>query len=463
MSVHHGPAPAGLDTAAKPGAVPASGPAPVSRRRRGLSRGLAVLGLASLCYLLGAAVMAFDLPSSGFLGKAFLGARSWYERRQATARPIDPAPAPVSRGRVDKPGATFDGFTLCSFASMTARSSQAFLLDMRGNVVHRWAIDFSKVWPNPVHLSDPVHDSLVCFFGCRLYPNGDLLVVFHGLENVAKGYGLARLDRDSHVVWRYSAKVHHDVDVAEDGTIYAIQYEVAERPPPGLDFLPTPCLVDYLVHLSPEGKPLGKPISLVAALRDSGYAPLLAGRAAPERPRLSGLPVEILHTNFVQVLTPELAPRFPAFRAGQVLLSMREVDALAVLDPATGSVVWATNGPWRGQHDAQFLANGHLLIFDNLGSPLGSRVLEYDPKTHAFPWSYAGADGSRFRSNERGMCQRLPNGNTLVVNSEGRELREVTAAGEVVWSRTFDAFICSARRYSPDQLPFLKGGPRARP
>jgi arylsulfotransferase ASST len=130
----------------------------------------------------------------------------------------------------------------------------------------------------------------------------------------------------------------------------------------------------------------------------------------------------------VQVLTSDLAPKFPAFKAGQVLISCRHLSTMAVLDVDKGSVVWAARGPWQGQHDPHFLDNGRLLLFDNRGRPTGSRVLEYDPATQGFPWSYSGENWRPLYSNERGMTQRLPNGNTLVVNSEGGEILEVAPA-----------------------------------
>ncbi len=61
------------------------------------------------------------------------------------------------------------------------------------------------------------------------------------------------------------------------------------------------------------------------------------------------------------------------------------------------------------------------------------------------------------------MSKRLPNGNTLIVNSEGGDMFEVTLDKEVVWSRSCRGFLQAARRYGPDQLHFLKGGERARP
>lgn len=450
----------------------ASGP----RRRKWFSRSLAIGGLTFLGYLLGAAVMFFQLPSSEFLDKAFLGAHAWNERRQAST------PSPLHKtqratvGKIDYPGKTYDGFTLYTCASLTIPSTQAFLINMRGEVVHQWAIPFSKVWPRPSHIRGRVNDPLTCFFDCHLYPNGDLLVVFHGMEHWVNGYGLAKLDKDSNLLWKYSGNIHHDVEVGEDGTIYAIAHKVANSLPQGLAFVPAPCLVDELVFLSPEGNPLREPIPLLEAFGDSSYNPLLdslrrdSGRDLPMRLNLPRFLEEThnrrrepLHLNCVRVLNRRLAAQFPTFQAGHLLLSLRNLDTIAMLDPQKKAVVWAARGPWRAQHDAQFLENGHLLIFDNLGTPRGSRVLEYDPQTQALPWSYPQSEDPSFFTSERGMCQRLPNGNTLIVNSEPGEIFEVTPQRETVWSCFTDRFITSARRYGPEQLHFLTGGTHARP
>jgi hypothetical protein len=445
-------------------------------RRRPLLGCLALLGLASLCFVLGAAVIFFDLPSSSFLRRAFAGGMAWYEHKQGPPPPGSPPP-PLAVGGVDKPDLTCDGFTLCMYGA----DSQAVLVNMRGDVVHRWHVPFSTLWAAPPHLRGPIADPAVYFNDGHAYPNGDLVVVIEGpidTRNSSNGYGLARLDRDSRVLWKHAAKCHHDVAVGEDGKIYAIVNEMVETVPRGLEHLPTPCMVDLIEILSPEGKSL-KRISLLDALAESPYAPLLC---MLERPRpgggLSPLPPgampapflddprrrDVLHTNAIKVLGRAQAAKFPLFKEGQILVSLRHLDALAVLDPDSGRVVWAARGPWHAQHDPSFLDNRHLLLFDNLGSPHGSRVLEYDPATQAFPWSYPPPGGTPFLSRIRGMCQRLPNGNTLIVNSDGGEAFEVTAGGEKVWSCSSGGVeLNRARRYTPDQLPFLKGEPRARP
>jgi hypothetical protein len=422
------------------------------------------VGLMSLCFLLGAAVMFFRLPLSGFLTRAFEGSEAWQERgldgRQPAATP------PLALTPVDKPDKTLDGYTLCTFASHHREDHHAYLFNMRGKAVHQWAMPFNKVWPEPEHVRAPVQDAHVNFFGTQLLPNGDLLVTYYSQSDWAYGYGLIKLDKDSNLLWSYPARVHHDIAVAEDGTIYGVQQEIIYEMPPGLQRIPTPCLVDYLVRLSVDGKVLGEPLSLLQAFRDSPYAPLLTALEEPGHDLPAGMTLteavddshkHDVHTNSVQVLSQRLAACFPRFQAGQVLVSIRNMDTLAVVDLECHRVVWAVQGPWRRQHDAQFLDNGHLLLFDNHGSPLGSRVLEYNLETQGFPWFYVGENSTPFYTDNRGQCQRLPNGNTLVVNSRQSEIREVTPDKELVWSCSFDSFIHTARRFSPDQVPFLKG------
>ncbi|HWB07881.1 MAG TPA: arylsulfotransferase family protein [Pirellulales bacterium] len=425
---------------------------------------LSILALVSLSYVTGAVVMFYRLPSSGWLTNAFLGARVWNDRKEAQP-PLSKVGTQATRTRAGS-GKTFGGFTFYTCGGDEELGTQAFLIDTEHQLVHRWSTRFSQIWPNPGNVDAWPSDSSVCFFASFLYPNGDLLVVCQGQNPV--DFGLAKLDKDSNVLWTYAAPIHHDIDVAEDGTIYALQHDFVYEMPRGLERIPVPCQVDFLIALSPDGKPLREPIPILTAFRDSSYRELLTPLESPVKqhqppvgstaPPITHLPPgpDLLHTNCVRVLRRDVADRFPDFKAGHVLVSVRNLNVLAMIDPEQGRIEWATRGPWLAQHDPQFLDNGHLLIFDNYGSPKGSRVLEYDPKTQAFPWSYSGPTVAGFFTSERGMNQRLANGNTFIVNSETGEMIEVTRDKEIVWSYSLDRFITTARRYSADELPFLE-------
>jgi len=414
---------------------------------------LFMAAIASLCFLLGAAVLFFEVPPSGFLRKAFLGAEAWFERERLSSQATPISPASVRLADLEKNSEkAFHGFTLYT----TWATPDAFLIDMRGDVVHKWSAPFSTVWPSPDHVRKrALYDINIYIFSFHLFRNGDLLVVYQAYDDTPYGYGLAKVDKDSKVLWRYSEKVHHAVDVGEDGTIYALTHEILHEAPSRLEFVRPPCLLDYVVTLSPAGKELSR-VSVIEAFRDSPYALLLN----PDRQRKDG---DLLHTNSVQVLGTKLASQFPQFKPGQLLISLRELDTIAILDTKKRSVVWATRGPWEGQHDPQFLENGSFLIFDNLGSANAGRLLEYDPRTQAFPWSYSRKDGFLFKSPavpkglaRRGSCQRLGNGNTLIVNTWAGELMEITYKKELVWSCSCHDHVTSARRYHPSQIDFLK-------
>ncbi len=444
-------------------------------RRSFLASSLSLLGVASLSFLLGAAVVFFDLPFSSFLRRAFVGGMTWYELNEDPPSAEEQSPQ-FAVGQIASAGKTSDGFTLC----MYGKGSLAVLIDMRGEMVHQWHVPFSELWTTPPHLRGRIEDAKVYFSGGRVYPNGDLLAVIEGpitLRNPSNGHGLVKLDRYSRVLWKYAEKCHHDVEVAEDGTIYALVNEMVEQVPAQLAYLPTPCMIDFVDVISPEGE-RRKRISLLEAFVDTPYAALFS---ILERPGMSEgtapsdvqwVPPslddarrrDVLHTNTVKVLSRALASKFRLFKEGQLLVSLRNLNAIAVLDPVSGKVVWAARSLWHSQHDPSFLDNGHLLLFDNLGSPKGSRVLEYNPLTQAFPWVYPGDKGTPFYSEIRGMTQRLPNGNTLIVNSEAGTVFEVTPGQETVWSCSCGhAKLYCARRYPAEQLLFLKGEAPARP
>jgi hypothetical protein len=454
-------------------ASPALAPAAIRPRAKHRMLALSVFGLIFLCFLAGAAVMFFQLPTSGVLSKSFMGVRAWAEQSRIV-KPHSTSDAPIPAGIIDDPGKTFDGFTLYACASLKSPSTRVYLINMNRDLVHQWSVAFSKIWPNPPHLEGRrIDDSSVSIFACHLYENGDLLVVFHGVELHATGYGLAKIDKDSNVLWSYASNVHHDVTVGDDGVIYTITQRRVNSRPKGMEFIPLPWTVDHLVLLSPDGKELCEPISLLDALAQSPYRPLLGKLETPlspeEKPALNDDSMNalrqlqnVLHANSVSVLTRALAPKFPGFKPGQALVTLRNINAFAVVDPTTRSVEWAATGPWRMQHDGQFLDNGHLLIFDNVGSPRGSRVLEYDPSTRAFPWIYPGLDKPPFFNPVRGMAQRLPNGNTLIVNSEDKEMFEVTPDKEIVWNCGAHDEIGTARRYAPERVKFLKPGEKPR-
>ena len=163
------------------------------------------------------------------------------------------------------------------------------------------------------------------------------------------------------------------------------------------------------------------------------------------------------------------------FNPNNIMINSREADFVAIIDKATGKVVWHlgpvypdTGKPpegrvanltlprpvdqMSGEHFAHLIPEGlpgagDILLLDNQGSggippayveSLGaSRVLEINPVKKEIVWQYNGESSGRalwsFYTAFMGSVQRLPNGNTLIDEAVFGHVFQVTPDGKVVW------------------------------
>jgi len=305
----------------------------------------------------------------------------------------------------------------------------ARLLSARGEVLHEWHLPFSEMLDKASRIARPRPDPFVYFRNARLLPDGELLVVIEGNGDTPYGYAIAKLSRDSRLLWLYDGGAHHDLEVGPDGRIYAITHEVVQHRLQHFDNLAEAWLEDYLVVLTPEGEEELK-LPLTEMVARSPFKHLLHTVSAYSV-------ADPLHTNAVNRIGPEFAASVPFAEEGDLLLSFRELNAIGIVNPERQELVWATRGPWIGQHDADPLSNGNILLFDNYADYEGergiSRVIEFDPLTMEIVWDYGGSPEQPLDSAIRSEQQRLENGNTLIVESNRGRILEVTPEGEIAW------------------------------
>ncbi|MBU1652653.1 arylsulfotransferase family protein, partial [bacterium] len=67
------------------------------------------------------------------------------------------------------------------------------------------------------------------------------------------------------------------------------------------------------------------------------------------------------------------------------------------------------------------------------GEPETSKVIEFDPATGEIIWQYGTAPEEHFFTEQIGSCQRLPNNNVLITESEPGRAFEVTLDKTIVW------------------------------
>ncbi|MEZ5313266.1 MAG: arylsulfotransferase family protein [Thermoanaerobaculia bacterium] len=291
---------------------------------------------------------------------------------------------------------------------LSAHAAEAILLAMDGTTLHRWRCPFERAFPGLEGAVDSYF-----FRRAALLANGDLVAIY-------QGGGIVRLDARSEIVWARPGTPFNDlwVSPAEDRILFP---EKLARDRPDLR-ASGPILEDWIVTLDGDGHEIGR-VSLLAAFESSPYRSLLEPL---------GETADILHTNTIAVLADPVPADLP-FAAGDWLISLREVDVVAVLAAGGHEVRWAQRGPWHRQHEPSLLADGTILLFDNRGAGEGrSRVVTVDPRSGRLETLWP-PEGISLDSQQMGSVARLANGDLLVVESEHGYAREISPQGEVVW------------------------------
>jgi hypothetical protein len=273
----------------------------------------------------------------------------------------------------------------------------ALLMDMDGEVLHEWRYRFADAFEgDPSPASGKRRD---WWRRAYLFPNGDVLAII-------TDSGLLKIDKSSQLLWAKAINAHHDLAIAPNGDLTLLTRRVRVVPRVNAE---QPIVEDLVAVLDSEGN---------------------ERRRFSESGRRSG---DIFHTNSIELLDGSVADANPAFAAGNLLISLLHLNAIAVVDPEQEKVVWVHTGGYRQQHDPKILANGNLLLFDNGGRRGASAILEFDLGTMALAWEYRGSKERPFFSKTCGTSERLPNGNTLVSETDFGRAFEVNPEGEIVW------------------------------
>ena len=287
------------------------------------------------------------------------------------------------------------------------------LLDPTGVEVRRWVVDGSD---NTMR--------------AELLPSGDLALVANELPEGEKATSsLMSVSWDGELRWRRPVNAHHDVRLAPNGELITLGSRL--RPLPQLGGT---CRDDIVIRYSQSGF-LGPRYSLWNMV--SGNQEFLDRIDEQLSRREWGTSwVELFHANSVDWMPfPELVGTHPLYGENCVLVSMRSQNTIAVFDLDLEVCLWTWG--WevlQGQHDATYLPDGTIVLFDNGNLGRGhSRILIVDPRTEEVVWTWTAPNPEDFYSEGRGTVQHLPNGNFLVGDSNSGEAFELTRDGDVVW------------------------------
>ncbi|OGW75047.1 MAG: hypothetical protein A2Z72_08150 [Omnitrophica bacterium RBG_13_46_9] len=339
----------------------------------------------------------------------------------------------------------------------TDYDKNAYLMDNDGQIVHKWEFPFQGRWEHAELLKDG------------------------GILGICVGKCFIKLNRDSNVVWMYKIRTHHDIAVLPDNT-YLI--------PVTLDMVvynSRKVIFNSVLHISEDGTVLDEwstfanferlkklhPPSGLDKIRGWGKLYLLAGNpiirikredksaklplynsTKPDRQKEYGLSLwkkrlkklinkilgwdkryDYYHLNAVESIPDTPLGRIDKrFKKGNYLICLGSANLILILDKDSKEVVWSWGaGILDLPHDPTMLENGNILLFDNGYDRSYSRVLEIDPVGAHIVWEYKTSPPENFHSSKWGSAQRLPNGNTLICESEKGHVFEIDREDNVVW------------------------------
>lgn len=322
----------------------------------------------------------------------------------------------------------------------------AWVMNRAGEILHVWDVGPELLWDDIAEVAGFARPENVYSVGAHPFPDGDLLVVYQGRNTWPYGIGIARFDKDSRLLWKKQNLGHHWLSVDEDGLIYTSAFQPREAPVQVGDMrLRIDCpggtvYEDVVSVLDPDGNEVER-FSLLDALVESGYAGLVFQGKHPDR----GVPVHYTecdptHLNDVRVVSRADAAGSTLLEAGDLFVSMRSLNAVALLDHATRRVKWVSVGHTVLQHSPRYLGNESVLVFDNLGgreATGGSRLVRIGLRSHEAETVYPPADGSvtDFFTETAGHIALSPDRRRALVSltRQGRAVELDLASGEVLW------------------------------
>jgi hypothetical protein len=340
-----------------------------------------------------------------------------------------------------------DGYTLVT----SNTSNQAFLIDMEGNVVHKWQMKYNA--------------GLYAI----LLPNGNLLAGGNRRAEAPVNFGgssgmITEYDWDGNVVWEWQELSdtfvqHHCFYRMPNGNTLVLGWEYKSYEeaiakgrdpktlnPEGYDNhgkLIKGIWPDYVREITPDKK-----VAWEWHAWDhigTGENQLDINYVLPKAARYMAGP-DWTHFNTVEYIAA----------TDQIILNSRNFGEFYLVNHKTGAIEYRWGNPCAygkgecpsflndgdqqlfGPHHATMQDNGNILVFDNgWHRPEGerSRALEVDLKTGKIAWEYTSKLAHAFNSRYQGATQKLPNGNYLITSSGLGHLLEVTGSkkGEIVW------------------------------
>lgn len=323
--------------------------------------------------------------------------------------------------------------------------NQARLVERDGSVVHSWSLDYFEHFPDPDQRFCEVRSPLgVDTHGAVMTEKGELIFNYEYC-------GTVKLDQCGDVMWTIADDTHHSLTRAEEGGYWLLgrfvwsRWEEPNRFPPFSGAGNKEMIEEDTIMRISEAGELLEEVSIPALMRDGGLLPILTASGDNFTDRNGGR-TELVHANKLTELPQSIAGAYPLFEAGDLAISMRELNLVIVLDGDTRAVKWHQVGPWLRQHDPEFRPDGRISIFNNnvfrnayrkgqtdINSPFATNIILIDPVTKETEILFGERPGQEMLSVIRGQHELLPGDGMIITEFDAGRVLEVDASGEIVW------------------------------
>ncbi len=331
------------------------------------------------------------------------------------------------------------------------------LVNSDGKVLHKWNVEkriFNKeVLSKHRDYGKTDKEAVYGIEDAILLPDGSVIFSQSILElNNYRSQRVAKMDKDSNIIWQVPGLFHHDMILAEDGNIYTVGSEF-QNSLPYIDrdkSKDSSYLSGKITVISPDGKVLNK-ISVEDAFANSKFKNLLSVFTLdiPVQETILKDDSDLydpLHLNSVDYITAKQVEKMAFAKEGDLLISMRGNSTIAILRPSENKIVWAMRGSWSHQHHVNATDEGTIMIYDNDGgASIGKdskgkvefrqqpRVVEYDPMTNETKILFFNRSKEEMYSYWRGYYKKLDNGTMIVSSAETGRVLQVDDKGEIIW------------------------------
>jgi len=295
------------------------------------------------------------------------------------------------------------------------------LMRRDGRIVNEWRLKFHELLPDAGQCRKaPMTDWNISTHDTLIQPDGSIVLGFESC-------GMVKLDRCGGKLWATREITHHSPNFLHDGRIViAGATHVTSRAPWPIK---SPYWEDLIRIYDANGR-LVRERKITQLLLENGLASTITATGDDDA-TVDGE----FHLNEVEELPERLASAFPMFEAGDLLVSLRNLNMVLVTDADARRVKWYKIGPWIRQHDPDWQADGRITVFDNHRDPRGSgsRIVAIDPRTGQTETLYGGRKDQFFFTPERGLHQLQPDGGLLIAEANYGRAFQVDRSGGIVW------------------------------